>query len=139
MAEPAHLVFRAWVVPYFAAAAIVLGLAALVLVRGRGPVRYPFFGFLLALGAPMLGWGALRGAGDGRTALWAIRGALAVAMFSGPTAMTVAAAMTNRPLARLARLAWVGAAATAAAVLFSPLMVSGARPFAYGWMANAGP
>jgi signal transduction histidine kinase len=139
MPEPLTLTLRPWAIPYFAAAAITVGLFGLVFSRGRGEVRGPFLRLLGGVAAALFSWGAVHLSGDARTAAWLTRLTLFCAAFCPPLVVEFAVALTARPLPRLRRAAWILAAASGALAIATPWVIASGRAGAHGFVAQAGP
>jgi signal transduction histidine kinase len=130
--------WRWWAAPYFAAAGVCAAMLVLVLVRGRGPVRAPFLGFLLAIGGTLATTGTVFIAGDRPTALTFVRISQSVAVWTSPLAIEFVRALTGRKLAILRPLGWVGAS-IAFLLSFTPWVIAASRPYGWGFAGTAGP
>src|SRR5690242_17511018 len=112
MGEALALHWRLWALPYFASSAVAGIMAALVEMRGRGPMRRPLLYLLATVCATLFCTGTVFIAGDLPSAVFIIRFSQAVAVFNAPVAIEVAGALTGQPLGGLRRLAWGGAIVT---------------------------
>ncbi len=139
MAEPPKLPLVSWALPYFVAAALVLGFASLVQARGRGAVRRPFVALLLSVAAALFGWGCVRASTTAVGALWASRYTVAVGAWSAPAAIAFAGALLDERRPRLLRLGLWAAALSTLAVFATPWVLVGVRLGRYGFVGVSGP
>src|SRR5689334_3259854 len=95
--------WRLWALPYFVAAAVAVGMLALVQSRGRGPMRQSLMGMLGSVGTVLTTTGLVFVAGDETTAVWLVRFSQSMAVWIAPVALEFAHALTGRPLRLLRR------------------------------------
>ncbi len=129
--------WRPWAAPYLIASAICVAMIALVVTRGRGPVRRPFLGMLATVGGTLFTTGMVFVAGNQHTALWLVRASQSMAVWTAPCAIEFTHKLTGRPLERLRRIAWIAAAVTFV-LSFSPWIIGAARAYEWGWAGSAG-
>jgi signal transduction histidine kinase len=122
--------------PYFVSGALVCVFGWLVQAAGRGAVRRPLTGLLLAVAGALVGAGALHAAGDARSALWAARVTLTAAAWTPPATLAFGGALLDEWRPWRLRLA---VAASALSTLGMPWAVAAAERGRYGYIAVAGP
>jgi two-component system, NtrC family, sensor kinase len=136
-----HLSLHAtpWMTAYYASAGIGVLLALLVNARGRGPVRGRLTLLLFGMTAILFSTGSVFAAADAHTATLAARFSQAVVLWLAPLGVRFAAALAGRRLAVLTRLLFVAAPIGSVLSLATPWVISGTRPYPWGYAGVPGP